>query len=79
MLDICNSRTVFAYKNRDAACRVPAMVELDYLIRTTSFRALRSDVGIVGEVEIVRARAVEVDPTLHDPRGAGVDRDGEVV
>src|SRR5438132_861233 len=42
--------------------------------------ASRAHVRVVGEVEIVRARAVKVDPTLHHPvRMAWVDRDREVV
>ena len=43
-------------------------------------RALRSDMRVVGEVEIIRAPSVKVDPTLHNPISVvGVDRDGEVV
>jgi hypothetical protein len=67
VLDIRNLADRHAQKTGTRFRRAPVLIELDYLIKTTPIRALRSDMGEVGKVEIVRARSVKVDPTLHDP------------
>src|SRR5438874_8685560 len=74
---LCAIRAVFAYKK--TGTRLAASLSCRTYVPIIPVRASRAHMRVVGEVEIVRARAVKVDPTLHDPRRAGVDRDGEVV
>ncbi len=71
VLDIGNSCSAFVYKK--TGTRLAAS-----LFSRTYLSALRADLRIVGEVEVVRSRAVEANPTLHDRtvRMAWVDRNG---
>jgi len=55
-----HSRSALAYKKQGrSTSRV-------LVLQNLSLRALRGHRGVVGEVKIVRGRAVEADPTLHD-------------
>src|SRR5438874_11204784 len=66
-------------RTKETGTRLAASLSCRTYVPVIPVRASWAHMRVVGEVEIVRARAVKVDPTLHDPRRAGVDRDGEVV
>ena len=46
-------------KNRDAVLSAP-LLRKNYF----SIRLLRADLGVIGEVQVVRSGAIEIDPTL---------------